>query len=125
MKLHSKFHDYYDSALRYGQSDRHFVRETKELPNWFDRDYRVHPPLNISCKLDVYFGVVVFCGKVYPFAYLWNFGGGKYLGLSDLFGTDLDCDACGHHIFVCAEGLCEDAPKISRKRVGTNSCGPR
>ena len=51
--------------------------------------------------------------------------GGKYLGLSDMFGTDLDCDACGHHVFVCAEGLCEDSPKVPRKRLGTGSTGSR
>lgn len=51
--------------------------------------------------------------------------GGKYLGLSDMFGTDLDCDACGHHIFVCAKDLSEEAPKAPKKRIGTDSCGPR
>lgn len=75
VKLHSKFHDYYDSALRFGQSDRHFVRETKEFCGWSDKDYRVHPPLsNTAFSFDVYFGVIVFCGKVYPFALKWNFG---------------------------------------------------
>lgn len=75
MKLHSKFSDYYDSALRFGQSDRHFVRETKEFPNWRDKDYCVHPPLSKGLEFEVYFGVMVFCGKVYPFALKWNFGG--------------------------------------------------
>ena len=51
--------------------------------------------------------------------------GGKYLGLSDMFGTDLDCDACGHHIFVCSEDLSEEVLKVPRKRIGTCSTGPR
>lgn len=90
MKIHSKFHDYYDSALRFGQSDRHFVRETKEARDWRDKDYRVHPPLNISCKLDIYFGVIVFCGKVFPFAYLWNFGGENEIAYSPDKIVELD-----------------------------------
>lgn len=76
MKLHSKFRDFYDSSLRFGSSDRHFVRDTVEFEiensQTFHREVWVH-----SKATDWYgdsvlsrclqFRLLVFCGKVIPF----------------------------------------------------------
>ena len=81
MKIHSKFHDYYDIGLSYGHDDRvHYVREEKEIS--FDR-YSVkcaeksifHSDMfsrRPSTKWRAWNGLelkthlIGFCGKIYP-----------------------------------------------------------
>lgn len=65
MKIYSKFHDYYDSAMGYGVDNHiHWNRTTKSIK---ERIYNtVHigslHPFNISAEIHI----IGFCGKIYP-----------------------------------------------------------
>lgn len=81
MKIHSKFHDYYDVGLSYGYDDRiHYVREEKQAT--FDRSSVKRTELSIfhsdlfyhrpSTEWRTWSGLelrthfIGFCGKIYP-----------------------------------------------------------
>lgn len=103
MRIHSKFKDYYDTALGYGiDEDIHYVRETQEFEakagNRVEGDcLAVYAnPYNINAymmkdeykrgpeEVDIGAGQVLFCGKLYSYIvmhfmgeaehrYLWNY----------------------------------------------------
>lgn len=64
MKLHSKFRDFYDSSLRFGSSDRHFVRDTVEFE--IENSQVFHRAVYVGTQ-SLEFRLLVFCGKVIPF----------------------------------------------------------
>lgn len=71
MRLVSKIHDYYDCLFRYSQSDPKdvFVREPRE----FEDTSKVQIPTDVDLegrggkRYHLSFGVVGFCGKLYPY----------------------------------------------------------
>lgn len=73
MKLHSKFRDFYDSSLRFGSSDRHFVRDTVEFE--IENSQSFHRAVYVGNQ-ELEFRLLVFCGKVIPFVSFYR-GFGK------------------------------------------------
>jgi hypothetical protein len=66
MRLHTDFHDYYDTAVGYGIDDNvHYNRFTKAVV------IRIKSGLNLPNYRHA--GLLGFCGKVYPFSEIRKF----------------------------------------------------
>lgn len=93
MRIISKFRDYYDGAARdFSKDSLCFVRNTIEVPEthcsyaYHPKDVKLHPSTDkivgigrwIWSDADSnYFGVVGFCGKIYPYV-RWSNGIGQF-----------------------------------------------
>ena len=70
MRIVSKFKDYYDNGMKYGQDKTHtYVRNTKEVPLEIKSIYLSTSGSYKNKPEDIiyFYGVVGFCGDIYPF----------------------------------------------------------
>jgi hypothetical protein len=80
VRIHSKFHDYYDSAMGYGQdSSLHYQRKQEQhklseveaaLPEPFRHFARRRVDNGTSLDYETF--IVGFCGRLYPAVHTWD-----------------------------------------------------